>query len=384
MQTVACASRDSARLGRNAMALFECSTPERRRLDQALPTIPNEIYLSMIEAIAPSTGIVTRRDQLQTLSKLAGTCRFFANICLPRIFEFIELSRPDSRCFPNPPGALIGSTLFKQIVKKQPLALALAQSVRKCLFRPCRDDRYAKKCIAVMSHMNNIRHLQLSECNVDGEYWSMLAMLPSLSDLEFYKCNVLQDLVHTEPERCLKLKLSRLLVVECGTGHQRIIPSVDVGCLRMLGIDFRAIEEGDWLRPSAITELYLYTFHHDAFENYVPKLHVALTKAPRSLQALGLKIDETTACTMAVDIVESMLQDPAWKDLSSLRSFTALLRRMFLGKEFDLIMNNNLPKMRSILHDKLGPVSTLSDLNYIRYFWSSFCLTNGKWSEGYL
>ncbi|KIK61088.1 hypothetical protein GYMLUDRAFT_243768 [Collybiopsis luxurians FD-317 M1] len=59
--------------------LEEWSTPERRRGDQPLDPIPNEIYLK----------ILSDMHHKEDLSKLALVCRFFASIAIPRLFKKI-------------------------------------------------------------------------------------------------------------------------------------------------------------------------------------------------------------------------------------------------------------------------------------------------------
>jgi len=284
------------------VALCEWSTPERRRLDQALPTIPSDIYLSIIELIASSARSLAP-EQFKILSNLSGTCRLFANICLPRIYEVVQFCLPDYcyHFYAINYEALLGSILFTQISEKQPLTLALAQSVRGCrLLFPCaRDDLYAERCIAVMSHMKNIRKLEFLNCQVDGEYWSMFAEMASLEDLEFDTCNFVQDLVPAEPEKSLKLKVSRLVVLDCVTEHRQTITQAinrfDTGALRTLVANFWAIKEQDWLRQSAITDLHIYAFE-DAFKASDPShtleltVNVVLVKAPHSLRVLRFTV----------------------------------------------------------------------------------------------
>jgi len=220
----------------------------------------------------------------------------------------------------------------------------------------------------------------------------MFAEMPLLQDLEFDKCIFLQDLVYAEPEKSLKLKVSQLVVVDCGTHYRQTIAQaidrLDTGSLRTLGINFWAIKEQEWLRQSAIAELHLYAFP-DGFwySRYITELNVALVKAPQSLKVLRCMVDETVACNMAVDVLGSMTNDSAWEDLSSLCQLTL---RMVDGIQnsmrdtesaISLCMNDNLPEMQRILHDKLGPVSTLSNLKYIEYFGNVFRLIDGEWSE---
>ena len=111
--------------------------PERQRAGRILPIIPNEIYFCIFEHIAPPTGRLTS-DHLGMFANLSRVCRFFANFCLPRIYEFVEFSGSVFR-EDTPTRIAVYETsretmLCTQIAAKQPLALALAKTVRVCYF----------------------------------------------------------------------------------------------------------------------------------------------------------------------------------------------------------------------------------------------------------
>ena len=53
--------------------------------------MPNEIFLCIFKQIAPPTEHLTP-EQLRIFTNLSLASRFFANLCLPRIFEFVEFS----------------------------------------------------------------------------------------------------------------------------------------------------------------------------------------------------------------------------------------------------------------------------------------------------
>jgi len=374
------------------MSLFECCwAPERRssRVEQALPVIPSEIYLNIIDLIVPPTMATMdlAPNQLKILCNLSRVCKLFANICLPRLYESVELSGPPTRYCDPTYKALLGSVLCTQIAEKQPLALALAQTVRACCVGVWRDALYAKRCIVAVSHMKNIRKFEFSQFTINAMHWSMIVALPSLEDLSFDACRFLQGFASTEAEMNPKLKLSRLRVIDCTWGSQLLFAAIDLVYLRMVIMNLWAVEDADWLRHSAITELDLYSFE-DSMESdldFTPELSAVLVNMPRSLEVLRFSAGEIAACNIAADISESMMEDPAWKDLSSLCSFTLRVDEMlnmdYRDSELVLSMNNSVSRMESILHDKLGPFATLSDLKHVEYLGKVFRLVDAEWVE---
>lgn len=58
--------------------------PERRKVDQVLPILPNEIYISIFEHISPPSSRLTP-EELRIFTNLCGACRFFVTFCLPRV-----------------------------------------------------------------------------------------------------------------------------------------------------------------------------------------------------------------------------------------------------------------------------------------------------------
>ena len=110
------------------------------------------------------------------------------------------------------------STLCTQIAAKQPLALALAKTVRVCYFTNWKlDDTgswadrprpFADKYIAGMLHMKNIRELKFWNSFVDAEHWNAISTLESLKELSFDFCGFRQDLADVEAEKSTKVSPS--------------------------------------------------------------------------------------------------------------------------------------------------------------------------------
>lgn len=237
-------------------------------MDRVLPNIPNEIYLDILGYIAPSTGILTP-EQHQIFSDLSCVCRFFANLCLPRVFESIEFSGSIFR--DTMPSWLRNDTTFKtsrestlcaQIAANQPLALSLAQTVKICRFTDWKTNTagawalriFSKKYLAAMVHMKSIHQLTFSDSFVDSEYWDAMATLPLLQELSFERCSFRAGPADVEPEKRVMLKVSRLQVTECPEIRQPF-SVVDPRSLRTLVVDSKVLYHGDWISQFAVTEL---------------------------------------------------------------------------------------------------------------------------------
>ena len=311
--------------------------------------IPNEIYFCILDHIAPPTGRLTP-EQLGIFTNLSHVCRFFANFCLPRIFEFVDFSGSILR--DDTPIGLHNDAIYKtsrestlctQIAAKQPLALALAKTVRVCYFTNWKlDDTgswavrlrlFADKYIAGMSHMRNIRELKFWESFVDAKHWNAIAALESLEELSFDWCTFLQGPADVEAEKRAKFKVSCLRVVNCHSLllHQ-VVAAIDTRYLRTLAVDNKSIDHIDWLSQSAVAELH-FTIRKSfgvilAYgDSDLQRLHAILMQTSQSLSALTLFIDDP----LQLDgIVRRFFDDPVWKNLPLLRSLRVILYVRFL------------------------------------------------------
>ncbi|KAF8452238.1 hypothetical protein L210DRAFT_2020363 [Boletus edulis BED1] len=173
------------------MSLFKWSTPARKRADHTLPLIPNEIYLHIFEYIAPPTGPLAP-EELAIFTKISYVCRFFANHCLARMFEYVEFSgavfRDDTPTGLRHDAAYKTSresTLCTQIAAKQSLALAIAKTVRVCRFVNWKHDDtgswavqlFANRFINAISHMKHLRELRFYNSFVDARHGNAIATL---------------------------------------------------------------------------------------------------------------------------------------------------------------------------------------------------------------
>jgi hypothetical protein len=318
--------------------------PARQRADRNLPIILNEIYFCIFEHIAPPTGRLTP-EQLGIFTSLSRVCRFFANFCLPRIFEFVEFSG-SIFCNDTPTGyhndaktsREARSTLCTQIAAKQPLALALAKTVRVCHFMDGElDDMgsgavqlFANKYTAGMLRMKNIRELKFTSSFVDTKHWDAIATLGSLEELSFDSCTFLKGPADVEPEKRVTVKVSCLRVVECGGRHQ-LIAAIDAQYLRTLATDDLFFHYVDWLSQSVLTELYITILRSSdpLVHLYLQRLH-AIMKTHQSLEALALVVDTPYP---AEDVIRITFDSPVWKELPLLRSLTLSVRFTYLYKD---------------------------------------------------
>lgn len=298
-------------------------------------------------------------EELEIFANLSRVCRFFANFCLPRIFEFVEFSGAifcdDTRAAVYKPSR--ESTLCTQIVAGQPLALALAKAVRVCHFtnwNVCDHAGawavrlFAKKYIAGVSHMKNIRELKFFDSFVDAEHWNAIAILESLEDLSFDFCSFTQGPADVEPEKWVKLKVSRLEVVKSKRLLQPIA-AVDARWLHSLAMDYTPYDRFDWLLESALTELRLY-LHFDCWnlfredDGYREWVHAILMQTPRSLETLGIFLDVPLG--PAPDVIKSMFDHTVWKNLALLRSLT--LRVLHFHQDTPTVVSQT--SLSSVLH----------------------------------
>jgi len=343
--------------------------------------------------------------------KLSRVCKFFANVCLPRVFEAVEF--PGSISLHDAPTykASLGYALCTQIAEEQPVALSLAQTVRACHFtnsQPCGMDSWVvdpltlKKCVTAMTLMTNIRELQVSGWYVNAEHWSAITALPSLEDLSFHTCRILDFPVGFKLENRLKLKASRLSVLNCD-GCLQTLGANDMECLRMLTTDFWCLEDvwlagGDeedeedeeegWLSKSAVTDVHLHITDLEASEDldYTQGLYAVLTQMPRSLEVLCFSVDDVLVddCESIPSLWASILDDPTWENASSLRSLTVRVADGTLIQEdkhiLSLSVNDKLPEVQRILDDKLDPGSGhIANLRHVDFFGRVFRLVDGQW-----
>ena len=266
-------------------------------------------------------------------TNLSCVCKFFANFCLPRVFEFVEFSgstfRDRAPTGPHDDPAYIASregALCARIAAKEPLALALAKAVRECHFKHWKTGSWEirRSYIAGMLHMTNIRELKFFNSFVNAEHWNAIATLLSLEKLTFTCCRFLQHPAGVEPEKRAKVKVSCLRLAYGNSGVRHLLTAIDAQHLHSLDIDHELLNEVDWHSLSSLTVLHFRAYYHPRAtqEVFMGRLHTFLMQASRSLETLGLVVDIDD---VAQDTARRIFDDPAWKKLSFLRSLSLVV-----------------------------------------------------------
>ena len=277
--------------------------------------------------------------------------------CLPsHIFELVEFSGSlfddgTLTTFRNDAVYKVScmNTLCTQIVVKQPLALALAKTVKACCFT-CWTlnellsswalrlfEKKKKKSIHGMSQMINIRQLEFFKSFMDTEHWNVIATLGSREELSFDWCNFLDSPTDVEPDERVKIKLARLHVTDC-EGVCQPIAATNPRYLHILGMDQVFFEEVNWLPQSALTELYFWT--HGALNQVwcIEQLHTILTQVPKSLKVIWLYVNTSAA----QEIFGRMFDDPEWKNLPLICTLTL---EVLVGSWLDQVCQSSLSNL---------------------------------------
>ncbi|KIJ05966.1 hypothetical protein PAXINDRAFT_103566 [Paxillus involutus ATCC 200175] len=367
------------------MSVIQWSTPERRAGDRDLPILPNEIYLIIFEHIAPTSTRLSP-EQLKTFSDLSHVCKFFANVCLARTFEYLEFSgNMASRAW----------ILCQQIAAEHPLALSLAQCVKICRFAGWSLPRDGPWAAQVLSRMKNIREVEFFQCYVRKAHWDVITPLESLEELSFTLCEFLDGPADVDPGKRSKVKVPRLRVLRCHGDHQPMA-TIDARHLRTLGIDsdFDGI---DWLSGTALTELYVYGNEEryvETMSRQVRLKHI-LSELPQTIQVLWLPVYPGSHI--------ELFGDSVWKSIPLLRSLTLEEVEQFPGiapmTVFRMVCEGarvhrglqsfTLRSFTRRLAVKVSPdevrhtveeqLNDISGLNFVDVFGVAIRLVDGKW-----
>ncbi|KIJ08747.1 hypothetical protein PAXINDRAFT_102462 [Paxillus involutus ATCC 200175] len=390
------------------ISVIQWSTPERRAGDRDLPILPNEIYLIIFEDIAPTSSRLSPK-QLLTLSNLSRVCRFFGNICLPRIFEYIAFINFMSR-YSYPPTEIPrisrARALCEQVATKEPLALSLAQCVKVCHFMGWRFasggpgswavQTFSELCLSGMAHMKNISKLEFFESSVQKAHWDVITTLESLEELRFTGCNFLDGPADVDPGKRLKVKVPCLQVYE-GCGNRQLAAAIDPRHLRTLTMDLAFSNQVDWLSDTALTELYVTPSDLEPALGTINRpAHVKriLSETPQSIEVLGLPVYP--------NLDSELLRDPAWKNIPLLRSLMLKVQR-FPGMEPMTMVRIVCECVRlhkglqsfTLQYQYLGCVvspaevrhmieeqlNDLSELNFVNIYGTAVRLVDGKWID---
>jgi hypothetical protein len=282
--------------------------------------MPNEIYLIILEHIAP-TSTRLYSEQFLTLSNLSRVCRFFANLCLPRIFEYLSFFgfATGNNAFHMDSRARI---LCQHIAAKQPLALSLAHCVKVCHFTGFGNFNESVWAVyrglynSGMPHMKNLRELKFSRSIVKKVHWDAVATLESLEILDFSVCTFVDGPADVDPDKRLTVKVPCLSVHGCN-GYPQLLAAIDTRHLRTLTMDLEFADHVDWLSETALIELRVYDYDIKRLTMASPtRVKRLLCQMPQSIQVLRLPFRTFS------EIDESLFVDPAWKTMPLLRSLT--------------------------------------------------------------
>ncbi|KAI6111846.1 hypothetical protein EDD16DRAFT_1606353 [Pisolithus croceorrhizus] len=248
---------------------FRWAIPTHRVGHRSLPPFPLEIYLEILEHLAPP-GQELSPEQTKTLTRVAGTCKFFCHIAIPRIYEHVSVVgsvyyRHDN-AYSNR-----GASLCGRIVAREDLALWAAKCVRECNFHNWLSESeeswavsiFAERYASSLRYMTNIHRLTFSECFITNEHWRAIMELGGLEELVFDRCHFTEtiQLGGTRINQPPKLRVSSIEVYE-GDFHSRVVAEVlDLGRLRSLKTDLSFAKFLDWPQDCALRQLHLDTWY---------------------------------------------------------------------------------------------------------------------------
>ncbi|KAI6024235.1 hypothetical protein EDC04DRAFT_2725756 [Pisolithus marmoratus] len=246
--------------------LFQWTIPKRRVGHRSLPTIPAEIYLEILEYLAPP-GEALSPEQTKTLTRLAGACKLFCHIALPRIYERVSIVghvhyRHDNLLSSR------GASLCGRIASREDLALWAAKCVRECNFRDWllksegswAVSMFAERYASSLRHMTNIRRLTFFECFITNKHWRAIMALGTLEELVFDRCGfagTIQVKDGIQAAQPVKLGVPSIEFYEGGAHHRIAAEAFDLGGLRSLKTDIPFAKLLDWPQDCILEQFHL-------------------------------------------------------------------------------------------------------------------------------
>ncbi|KIK78449.1 hypothetical protein PAXRUDRAFT_16865 [Paxillus rubicundulus Ve08.2h10] len=389
------------------------SAPKRCAGDRHLPIIPNEIHLIIFEHLAPISTRLSSQ-QILTLFNLSCTCRFFANLCLPRIFEYLEFSGcifsgDDILPSLDKDTAHMASRariLCQRITAKEPRALSIAQCVKAGRFTdwefgvnaPRAVHPFSQLYLSGMAHMKNIRKLEFFRSSVKKLHWDVIATLELLEELSFAHCDFVDGPADVVPGKRLKVKVPCLRVYGC-SGSRQPSAAIDPRHLRTLATDHDFADQVDWLSDTALTELRVFDYTRPVTMHSRTRVTFLLRQIPQSIQVLRLPFYTFS------NIDEPLFGDPAWKKMSLLCSLTleevwrgpgiapmTVVRTIFDGirvlgglqsltlKAWGPHLDVGIPSV-DVRHKIQEQLSDIPGLNLVDIYGTAVRLVDGKWMD---
>ncbi|KAI6111845.1 hypothetical protein EDD16DRAFT_1194576 [Pisolithus croceorrhizus] len=157
---------------------FRWAVPERSVDHPSFPTLPVEIYLEILERLAP-LGRKLSLEQKKTLTRFSGACKLFCHIALPRIYERVDLVGREYYKHDDP-STLREASWFSRISAREDLALWTLKCVKECNLRGVvlrysnnspAVSALAERYTSIFEHTINMRRLTLSNCLTENEHW---------------------------------------------------------------------------------------------------------------------------------------------------------------------------------------------------------------------
>lgn len=308
---------------------FRWAIPERRVGHRTLPLIPPEIYLEILEHLAPP-GEELSPEQTKTLARVAGTCKLFCHIALPRIYERVNVVgsvyyRHDN-VYSNR-----GASLCGRIVAREDLALWAAKCVKECNVRNWLSNSegswavsiFAERYASSLRRMTNIHRLTFFECLILNEHWRTIMALGALKELVFDRCQFTESIQLEDGTQPTKLRVPSIEVYEGGAHEQVLAKVLDLGRLRSLKTDFPFAKSLDWPMDCTLKQLHLRDIAYNIREHHSTLRHI-LQRTARFVVELKLSFFEPTLFPKFEDYFEGSLPD----NFQNLRSLTLVVDSM--------------------------------------------------------
>ncbi|KAI6111456.1 hypothetical protein EDD16DRAFT_1208998 [Pisolithus croceorrhizus] len=192
---------------------FRWAVPERSVDHPSFPTLPVEIYLEILERLAP-LGRKLSLEQTKTLTRFAGACKLFCHIALPRIYERVDLV--GRVCYkPDDLSALREASWFSRISAREDLALWTVKCVKECNLRgvvlPSSNSSavgvFAERYTSIFNHTVNLRRLTFTNCLIENEHWRAMMTLGALEELCIYHCVFAEAPQTIQPNHPVKISV---------------------------------------------------------------------------------------------------------------------------------------------------------------------------------
>lgn len=305
--------------------LFRWAIPERTIDQRSLPTIPAEIYLAILERLAPP-GEKLSSEQMKTLTRFAGACKLFCYIALPRIYERVAFVghvyyRHDDLSWRE-------ASWHRRIASREDLALWAAKCVKVCDFCGCNDSWsvgvFADRYTSILKHTINIRRLTFNMCLIENEHWRAMMALGALEELCIYRCEFAEVPQPTQTSHPVKISVPFVEFYQGDDVDASVAAeALDLGRLRSLKTDIGFAGLLNWPQDCILEKL------HVSGIDYSSPEHQAILKP--ILRQTGQRVTELKLTfweRIFLPDFESHLRDTLPENSQNLRSLTLVVDGM--------------------------------------------------------